>query len=465
MKPEQQFDKILRKKMESAESEFAFNEADWQKASNMIDAERAAGGNKHKKMILLSAAVFLILGSVGFLGYKYTGNTNSNNIAHASSANTNFENKQNAVAINNRKEENNKNSNDLLTNQSSLQDNTITSSEKEFNSKNVNNSNGVQVDNTLAEQSLNNIPENSGKAIASSKENFYNSSSVAKKHSANKSEGHKNLNDQDQNLSTNTEQVVKNDENAGSNMYENFYIKTKISVLPEHNIEGDIKNTSYDFIRIYDEDYYKTKKRKLHYVEVEAGTAYMFGWNASNGTDAKGFNAYAGLNYGFLIKKRFSASVGAQLFNISHVKQPFFTASNVSYDFGSNGTFTTVTTNSLLYFAIPVKINYAINKRNSIGMGVNSAFLFNGRNTIETYNMADGVKSNVKQLHNTGYYEGTNTTNVMLTASYSRAVCSRMKLNAELMMGLSDVYKNTSSNVVFENSKGIRVGLQYTLFK
>ncbi|MBI2721393.1 MAG: PorT family protein [Bacteroidetes bacterium] len=458
MKPEQQFDKNLRKKMESAEEEFAFNEADWQKASKMMDAERAALGSKLKKVLLLSASVFLILGSIVFLGYKYIGTETNNNLAQSSSQKTNFNETRTTASVDYLQEINNENSDALPKKENFIDAKLINSSAKELNKTTGSNSDAE----LLSNPSLNNSTSNSGKIVASKLEKVYNSSS--QKYAFASYEDN-NVRNQEQQTSLNKEQAVNNSENAGSNMYENFYLKTKISVLPEHLIEGDIKNTSYDFIRIYDEDYYKTKKRKLHYFEAEAGTAYMFGWNNPKGTDAKGFNAYAGLNYGFLIKKHFSASIGAQVYNIGNVTKPFFTASDVSYDFGSNGTFTTVTTNSLIYFSLPVKINYAINKRNSIGIGVNTAFLFNGKNTIETYNMADGVKSNVKQIHNTGFYEGTNTTNVMLTASYSRAVSSRIKLNTELVFGLSDIYKNTESNVTFENSKGIRIGLQYILFK
>lgn len=458
MKPEQQFDKNLRKKMESAEEEFAFNEADWQKASKMMDAERAALGSKRKKVLLLSSSVFLILGSIGFLGYKYIGTETNNNLAQSSSQKENFNETRTTASVDYLQEINNENSDALPKKENFIDAKLINSSAKELNKTTGSNSDAE----LLSNPSLNNSTSNSGKIVASKLEKVYNSSS--QKHAFASYEDN-NVRNQEQQTSLNKEQAVNNSENAGSNMYENFYLKTKISVLPEHLIEGDIKNTSYDFIRIYDEDYYKTKKRKLHYFEAEVGTAYMFGWNNPKGTDANGFNAYAGLNYGFLIKKHFSASIGAQVYNIGNVTKPFFTASDVSYDFGSNGTFTTVTTNSLIYFSLPVKINYAINKRNSIGIGVNTAFLFNGKNTIETYNMADGVKSNVKQIHNTGFYEGTNTTNVMLTASYSRAVSSRIKLNTELVFGLSDIYKNTESNVTFENSKGIRIGLQYILFK
>jgi hypothetical protein len=78
--------------------------------------------------------------------------------------------------------------------------------------------------------------------------------------------------------------------------------------------------------------------------------------------------------------------------------------------------------------------------------------------------MSDGVRSNLKTQNNTGYYEGTNTTNVTLTGFYSRAVTRRMKLNAEVMYGVNDIFGNTALKTTNERSTGVRLGIQYTLF-
>ncbi|MCW3075698.1 MAG: hypothetical protein JWO32_307 [Bacteroidetes bacterium] len=462
MKPEREFDKIIKQKIDESEGAFPFDENNWQKASKLMDAERGAVSRYSNKRFLLLGALAFLLGSVGFFSYKLlnppvTGITvikedvptqkladqltgvHSSGIAKGESKISLSANENKAGSINNSDKtqvakndeiENSSNTTVILSEQVNKDHSSLSSSNKKFNhvtgAKGVKNNSGNtnQITSTL----------NSGKSEVNSGAAF---------------------------SSDNTE---NNTVTAGSNMYENLFLNTRVSVLPKHPIDDEIKTTAYDFIRIYDEDYYKSKRRKTFYLDAEAGLAYMAGWTAPHGKDADGFNGYAGLNFGFHIKNKISASVGAQVYNISHIRQPFYTGSNLNYDFGSNGTYTTVVTNSLLYFAIPLKINYALNKRNIIGAGINAGFLFNGNNTVETYNISDAVKSNILKTRTTGYYEGTNTINIMLSAFYSRAVTRRIKLNAELQYGISDTYKNTETNRLQEKNMGIRLGLQYTLF-
>lgn len=497
MKPEQQFDKIIRKRMEDAESDFPFDESNWEKASAMLDAERGASGSRNSKIFLLFGSLFLILGTIGFFSYKYMGTVQPENLA--SSAPDKNSNNGNLIAENNslsRSTTQNENAVTPAISSENIKESKEAKQSGEFktgsntnkevaakagnvtaseNSNTVNNSESHTVNNSES-HTVNNVNSTAKSKAASNNNLNSNSNSASKTNNvAANNNGDKKGNTSGTSNPTNkykqvsAEQVINTSPNeevvvAGSNMYENLFLKTKITSMPAHDLDDEIRKTPYDFIRIYDEDYYKKNRRKFHFLDMELGTTYMLGWNAPKGKDAKGFNGYAGLNYGFHIKKKFSAALGAQVYNISNVQQPFYSGFDLTYGFGSNGTYTTVTTNSLFYFAVPVKLNFAVNKRNTIGVGVNTAFLFNGKNTIETFNISDGVKTNVQTTNNTGYYEGTNTRNIMLTAFYTRAIMPRLKLNGEFMYGISDVYTNTAANSTKENTMGVRVGIQYTLF-
>ncbi|MBA3665097.1 MAG: hypothetical protein H0W61_12925 [Bacteroidetes bacterium] len=474
MKPEQEFDKIIQQRIEEAEGDFPFDENNWQNASKLIDAERGVAGYRNNKHFLLLGALFLILGSVSFFGYKYINSGSENEITqnkqqHLNSNISNGEKNEmpETAGANLNEAANNKTNNSASENMNEEG----ASTEKQANAsssvsdvKNTGSDNLVNAAKRKGSKSSElNSAANSSKIGIISNAGINNVSAKNNSHTSSKN----NILIENGDKSSKSEIAVDNttvQENAGSNMYENLFLKTKITSMPAHNLDGDLRKTTFDFIRIYRDDYFTPRRRKTIYLDAEVGTAYLLGWNAPKGKDAKGFNAYAGLNLGFHVWKKFSGSVGAQVYNMSNIQQPFYTASSVSYDFGSNGTYTTIATNSLFYMAIPVKINYAFNKRNSISLGVNTAMLFGGQNTVETFNMADGLKSNSKIARNNGYYEGTNAINVMITAGYNRAISRRIKLNGEIMYGLSDVYKNTSSNTTRQNNMGIRLGLQYTLF-
>ena len=149
---------------------------------------------------------------------------------------------------------------------------------------------------------------------------------------------------------------------------------------------------------------------------------------------------------------------------MGNIKQPFYSASQTVYEFGSTGSYTNITTNALYYVSIPLKFSYSISKNDKIGVGLNTGFLVGGKNTIETYNLLDGVKYNPETTTNKGYYENTNTKNIMLNAFYSRKLNKRISLNGEFIYGLSDVYLNTKTNITKQNIMGVKLGLTFTLF-
>jgi hypothetical protein len=488
MKQEQHFDKIIRKKMEDAESDFPFDQSNWEKASAMLDAERGTSAGKNSKLFLLFGALFIVLGTGGFFAYKYMDNKDSSVLSSvlsepktvAENVNTAKVTESNVpethiapatdettktVSNNETKEKvNTKKSDDKIKTDDEFKQNhnpalssvepvknNHTENSVETNSKNEN----VNTENTASEKIAGTTVV---KPLIPASANKKGSILAPLGSSGNKA---KPVTVKPVELTESHDEMAVE---AGSNMYENLFLNSKITKIPSHELDDEIKKTPYDFIRIYDEDYYKNKRRKFHFLDAEAGVNYMFGWDTPAGKDGKGVNGYAGLNYGFHIHKKLSASVGAQIYNLSHITQPFYSGSDLTYGFGANGTHTTIASNSLYYFAIPLKVNFAIDKRNTIGAGVNAAFLFNAQNTVESYNVYDGVKTNVVSDKNTGYYQGTNTKNIMLTAFYSRAVMPRLKLNAEVMFGLSDVFIHTSVSKYKQNPVGLRMGVQYTLF-
>jgi hypothetical protein len=234
--------------------------------------------------------------------------------------------------------------------------------------------------------------------------------------------------------------------------------------FPTYFSNQNIVLNKLNMFKHYDEDYYKNKNRKTHFLNVEAGACYLLGWDTKFGKDAKGFNWYGGLNYGLYLSKNTSISAGAQVYNISHIEQPFFTGSKTDYSFSSVTTNTTVTSNTLYYAAVPIKISYALNQQNKIGLGFNMGFLISSKNKIETYTLLDNGKVNNVITNNTGAYKGVNTNNMLLNAFYTTQFTNRIGLNAEFIYGVSDIFNNTNTIKNIEKSLGLRLSLQYTLF-
>ncbi len=231
------------------------------------------------------------------------------------------------------------------------------------------------------------------------------------------------------------------------------------SRLPFTAGELDLQPT----VKVLDEDYYKKKRFKTHFFNAEAGAAYLAGWDVTGGKDGKGLNWFAGVNYGLYVSGKVALGAGVQLYNISHIEKPFYSISTTQYGFGSTGTRTVITTGSLYYAALPIKVYYLLNEHSQFGAGVNIGMPVEARSTVETYGLSDQVVINSQKTTRTGVYEGINTTNLLLSAFYKTRVAKRLYVSGEAVYGVSDIFDNLAQNAR-EQALGFRLGLSYTLF-
>jgi hypothetical protein len=500
MSLENEFDKSIADKM--GDIHFPFDDANWQKASQLIDVNRMllvkAG---LKKFYLYSGIAALILVSSIFTMVYFNDLIPSKNLTairkdystHLEMSKTHGFNSDEVLNVNDQKIVSNSStalpkiiSTDVI--------NTIESKSKvlTFN-KNGNNSLTPLFTN---EEKLD-IPEKNNIISAEEKNNVVLVSSE------------KIINNEHETIQT-TNEVLNTNSNSISEInnihlpFENSKIgelpntesKTNSSlpinedILTNNSIsEDNEKTTSNQFIPLaikainfqteekvinikplntilnYDDYYQKGKSIKKHYLNLEAGAAYLLGWQTKQGIDAKGINAFAGLNYGAYISKKMSLSIGLQAYNINNIKESFYKNTRTSYSFGSSSTNTVITCNALYYAAIPFKINYILNQNNKIGLGINFGYVLNSKNTIETYGLMDNQKINYVTETNHKIYESINSTNFQLSLFYSVKLSKRFGVNIEALYGLTDIF--IGKKLINKNNEmptGFRLGLTYTLF-
>lgn len=217
-------------------------------------------------------------------------------------------------------------------------------------------------------------------------------------------------------------------------------------------------------LNYFDEDYYITEKYKKHYLNAEAGTAWLYGWNVNGTQDGRGFNWFGGVNYGMYLTKKADISLGLQVYNIGNMNQPFFDVAKTEFGFSSATTRTTIAVNSLYYLAVPVKFTWALDMQNSLGLGCNFGLLMDARNTMETVYSTD-VATRKETVRTKGYYEGgMNPTNIQLSAFYKSSFGDRLHVNGEVTWAPLDIFKYSNSKINTANSFGLRLSVQYTLF-
>ncbi|MBK9283320.1 MAG: PorT family protein [Sphingobacteriaceae bacterium] len=461
MKQEDKFDKIIKEKLD--ENEFPFDESNWLKASKMLDAEKGANiGAKSSKLFLMVGAILIgvAAGTFAFLYLGHQEQLQSFNSITLDMNNSDRENHSINQVIESEKGELSENTS-INSKQSDAGAENISNESASINAHEGSIAQGTRPSNTSNRNPTlgNNSSNPGGSNIGSSSVGKTN---ITGGHSTYKQKSNK-LNKKE------TENVVSADVFQSANNLASTasadYLEMHSSILDMYTREEAIKSSPNEFIRI-NEDYYNKSRRRLHFINAEAGLSYFNGWNSLSQKDAAGLNYFAGLNYGIYIKKKMSISAGIQYYNISHIKTAFYTRQNFQYDFGYNGNFTNITTNSLQYLSVPLRAYYNISRTGKLGLGVNAAYLVNASNTVETYTERDLVKTNVVTETKNGVFEGVNPMNIMLSANFSHRLNRRWFVNVEFNYGLSDTYQSKATgNNTKENNKGIRVGLQYTLFE
>ncbi|MBS1650990.1 MAG: hypothetical protein JSU07_03180 [Bacteroidetes bacterium] len=405
---EDNFDKAVKHKIENAH--FEFDESAWAAMSQKI-AENSQV--KSKKLYVLFGLFALTIASLGIFIFK--GITNNTSTHILADKNTSKQTKNTIATAN------------TFTNAKKKYQNSAIQIAKENNNKSQHN---------LSQSLITNV-KNSSLTNAVTPAN--------KANLTNKAIANKNLN-----IVNQLPEVMTSINNAlnSENLFEREINESPIYLFKK---------------RKGDPDYFVNRHRKHHFLNVEAGTAYLLGWNTLNGKDAAGLNYYAGLNYGFYLSKKLNLSFGVQAYNISNITQPFYTCQNINYSFGSTNNYTSITANQLLFISVPVNINYTYKNRHRFTAGINVATLLLEHNNVKTYTLNDADQRVVSNTYNNGNYNGISNKNIMLNVGYGFQLNKRMMLTAAFNFGLTDMYSNIQYTN-FERVSGARLGLSYTLF-
>jgi hypothetical protein len=469
---EEEFDKIIRQKSE--EVEYPFDEKNWESAKAMIGSERKATRIINAKKVLKPALALTALAAAVLITMTYvepdmpqsnliveqkTKNSSVPNSAAIPSISKGTEIKITAPVISNAAVQNEKQTPTIAVNPVTREKTNISSVSKnptsiipaqtsedseqttsgQFNEVSTANNSGVKVTVVFPTTAYQTV-EHNGSAILSNDETVKPEFAISE------------------------ERAIKTAEAVASESQMTVDQLSGLTLSLPYEASGrSLEVANILTIIKYDDAYFK-QKRKTHYLNVEAGMAYLTGWNTASGNDGKGFDYFGGINYGIYLSNKLSIGMGVQAYNVANMTNSYYSSSHKEYDFGSTTIYTVVTCTKLYYAAIPLKINYAINKSNKIGLGFNAAYAFNSKVNTESYYYSDAQKVQNTSSSGEGIYDGMNQYNYMLTAHYSWRFAKRFGLNVEAMYGLTDLFKNNTETSNSEKSSGIRFSLSYTIF-
>lgn len=212
-----------------------------------------------------------------------------------------------------------------------------------------------------------------------------------------------------------------------------------------------------------DTDY--VAKKHLRFA-LEAGISAISGWKVDNTRDAAGINPLAGAHLFYPLSSELDVSIGIQYTTVNNLGYSKYTATVSHLDLGRVDESTVFTPLRLHYVVMPLKFLMHVSPRQSIGAGINAAYLLTSDSRVETftygYNSSTRTSSQIKK----GYTQGFRNFDAQVAAYYTYKLSKKFEAQACLMYGLMDVKTGEAlPSKGFERNSGGKISLFYSLFE
>ncbi|MFN7910458.1 MAG: hypothetical protein ACK5QC_01460 [Bacteroidota bacterium] len=457
------FDELIKSKVD--EAQFDFNPEHWEKASQMIDRERALQKNNpasYKKYWVGLLLLFLLTLSGVFAIYlntfsnKGTIVTNSNQdlgVGHLLAFANPTEKSSDAKDITIQIESFNQNNNIIKeTNNVELNANQQNESKTDYNAQSK--TSAIENDaSTLKENRKNYLGAQNLSGTNDFEEN--DATSINESYSA-QNKGKDKLSGDAFHLNNDKDK----EEITAYLFLPNLAPKFTSPINEELAINDDLLRANTLVLK-KDDDYYRDKKPKKQFLNLEGNAFYNQGWTSINEKKANALNFNLGVNYGFYLSRKVSASFGAHFYTIRNVNQSIYSDTVSNFNFGVNRTSNTIINNQLAYVAIPIQVNFHLNRKNYLSAGVNIGTKVYSRNTILTSQyIGEQLISTNNERNNFNYFNVADR-NMMLEASYTGNVAKRLWLKAGVYYGVNDLFQQVNG---IQNLKGVNIGIKYEIF-
>lgn len=139
---------------------------------------------------------------------------------------------------------------------------------------------------------------------------------------------------------------------------------------------------------------------------IEAGTSYLYGWKNPKNRDANGFNPVFGLNCFNTFSPKLSFSFGLQYTSVSKLSYSNYTSKVIRLKLGEESEISVYTPVKMHYVIFPLRLNYDLSVKNTLGFGCNAAYLVNLESELETYTEKPNSTEGYNLTKTYGYTQG-----------------------------------------------------------
>lgn len=396
---DKEIDNLVKQKL--AQQTFEFDDAYWQKAAALIDADRA---NSNKLAWLKYAFYFGAIGIFTLMGWFLLENTKANEF------------KQQA--------------------------------------ENVIESNGVNKPNIIEDKQLNIVENLATKHLEPVIEKSVENAVITPENKSNslieKSVSTTNYNIESKEMTDLTESEIINSEIEEFNFIDNKSVQL---------LGVEIMNPAFDFKNI---DFVKSPNNyhKNSSISTFLNASLEAGTNSFNNSFASNSFGYfvGGRLYFDIGKLSFNTN-----FHFENINQNLATRTytNKVYDFNSITEITTIKNKSIDYAIIGLNAMYPVYRNHSLGLGIQYAQLIQSNDLLSVYNLENNTNTN----KNTNDYSSVlNKNDWQLTFSYQNRFTKHFAINTTCVFGLNDITKNSRiTNNKEDYNSGFKLGLQYII--
>jgi hypothetical protein len=239
----------------------------------------------------------------------------------------------------------------------------------------------------------------------------------------------------------------------------------EIVTLPSDN-EIFINGLGLNFIenKLTNPEFNYTKVNGISKPVVAIKSSKLTLFNASLETGINTFNnIFDDKSIGYYIGGRLYFDIGKFSFNsnlhFENINQnlPARTIINKNYDFNSNTNITEIKNQSIDYAILGLNLMYPIYRNNSIGFGIQYAFLLQSNDLFTEFNIEKNIKVSEKKNN---YSSVLNAEDYQLSVNYQNRFSKHLAVNASYIFGLNKVSNLNNSNY---NNQGLKLGIQYII--
>lgn len=199
---------------------------------------------------------------------------------------------------------------------------------------------------------------------------------------------------------------------------------------------------------------------------IEAGTSYLYGWKNPKNRDANGFNPVFGLNCFNTFSPKLSFSFGLQYTTVNKLSYSNYTSKVIRLKLGEESEVSVYTPVKMHYVIFPLRLNYDFSVKNTLGFGCNAAYLVNLESELETYTEKPNSTEGYNLTKTYGYTQGFKKYDVQASVFYKRRLYPNLSANVEAFFGLTDIKDNDFFKLnAFERNAGVKLTLVYNILK